>query len=103
MQVRGLVEYCKWLTYGYGLYTVWVCVGMRHAWISYDFTFSCRVEHAHIAMVFARHEPFKWHLSEKAAIPEDPEAFFRQGHAKLSTSCNFEGPEIWRSGDNVIV
>lgn len=26
---------------------------------------------------YVKHEPFKWHLSEKAAIPEDPEAFFR--------------------------
>ncbi|CAE7295913.1 unnamed protein product [Symbiodinium pilosum] len=26
---------------------------------------------------YVKHEPFKWYASERAAIPEDPEAFFR--------------------------
>ena len=42
-----------------------------------------------------RHEPFKWYASERAAIPEDPEAFFRQAQKQRDSPNSQLGP-VWQ-------
>ena len=46
-----------------------------------------------------RHEPFKWYASKKAAVPQDPEAFFRRGVVDGRIESTFSGPPSWLEGE----